>query len=84
MTNIAHSNADTTFTEKGITLFQLVILRGALKLEEKGLKSRRFNARKITAARYGLPPCESYEILLTCMESEISELILILTVENNR
>lgn len=66
MTSITQSDA--------IARFQLVALRGALRLEQKGMKrSRRPSARQIALKQSGLPSKTSTSELIVWLEEKIKE-----------
>ena len=61
-------------TQEGIARFQLVALRGALRLEQKGMmRSRRPSARQIAIKQSGLPKNTSYSTLIEWLEKQIKE-----------
>lgn len=61
-------------TTDGIARFQLVALRGALSLEQRGMKrSRRPSARQIVLRQSGLPSKTSTSDLLVWLEERIKE-----------
>lgn len=65
----------TSITQpEAIARFQLVALRGALRLEQRGMKrSRRPSARQIVLKQSGLPGKTSTSDLLVWLEEKIKE-----------
>lgn len=61
-------------TPGGIARFQLVTLRGALRLEQKGMtRSRRPSARQIALKQSGLPSKTSTSDLIVWLDEKIKE-----------
>lgn len=50
-----HESGATMITGEGIPLFQLLSLRSAIKLENKGLKRRGPSATSIAMSQFGIP-----------------------------
>lgn len=61
-------------TTNDIARFQLVALRGALRLEQKGMmRSRRPSARQIALKQSGLPGKTSTSDLIVWLDGKIKE-----------
>lgn len=57
-----------------IEIVSFLALRGALKLEIKGLKRRGQSARAITCQRIGLPPRTTAKNALVALDAHIAKL----------
>jgi hypothetical protein len=63
----------TTLTGNALTYFQLVSLKGAVKLEAKGMKRRGKSATMIVRQMFNLPVGTSRDVLVERLEQEIKE-----------
>jgi len=64
----------TICTGEGITMFRLLALRGAVKLEKVGLKRRGPSASSIARVELGLRPRASHADILAALQVEIDAL----------
>lgn len=61
-------------TGNGVTLFQLLAVKSAIKLESVGLKHSGGSVRKRWAAQLGLKPRAPHADFITALEKKIAEL----------
>lgn len=57
----------------GIDLFQLKVVRSALKLQALGMKHSRMNVRKVWAVHLGLKPNAKCEVVIAAIDKKIAE-----------
>lgn len=62
----------TVNTPAGIAYARLLSLRGMLRLEKIGLKSRGGALRPRIAAEFGLKPRDSYELFISTIEAKLA------------
>lgn len=67
------SNTGTICTGEGVTMLQLHVVRGALKLEKTGLKCRGGSIRKAWAPILGLKPRDKHDKFLEAIDKKIAE-----------
>lgn len=60
-------------TPTQVSHVQLLILKGRLSLESKGMKSRGGSTRPMCAAMLGLKPRDSYDKYMTAIVAKIEE-----------
>jgi len=61
-------------TGDGIAIFQLLALRGAVKLEQRGLKRRGPSAASCARRQLGLKPRASYDQILEAIAARLPPL----------
>lgn len=61
-------------TPEGIEVFRLLAVKGALNLEQVGLKSRGGSIRKGWAIRLGLKPTAKYPEVIEAIERKLAQL----------
>lgn len=65
----------TTLTGNALTYFQLATLKGAVKLEDKGMKRRGKSATMIVRKMFNLPTSTSRAVLIERLEQEMKEFL---------
>lgn len=71
---IVNEGGCTIATGLGVNIFQLLAVRGALRLEKVGLRSRGGSIRKGWALRLGLPARATHDEVIARIESELTRL----------
>lgn len=61
-------------TPAGIQMFQLLAVRGALRLEKLGMKHSRGSVRKMWAVHLGMKPTTKIDIVIAKVEEMIQAL----------
>ena len=65
----------TTLTGNALTYFQLSSLKGAVKLEDKGMKRRGKSATMIVRQMFGFPVGTARSVLVERLEQEMKEFL---------
>lgn len=63
----------TICTGAGVTVFQLLAAKSAIKLEKIGLKHSRGSVRKAWALHLGLKPRASHDDVIAAIEKKLEE-----------
>lgn len=58
----------------GISLFQAMAARSAIKLQALGMKHSRMNVRKVWAIHLGLKPNAKCEVVIAALDKKIEEI----------
>lgn len=74
----------TVATGTGISYVHLAILRGRLRLESVGMKSRNGPVRPRIAAEFGLKPRDSFTTYINAVQAKMNELAPIVREENKQ
>lgn len=75
-------NGGTVATGKGVDYMRLASLRGMLRLEMQGMKSRLGPLRPKIAAEFGLKPRAPFRDFIVAVQTKMNELLPIIEKEN--
>lgn len=69
-----HPGGGFTATGEGVNYVRLASLRGMLRLESKGMKTRGGPLRPRIAAEFGLKPRDAFEKFINAIEARMAKL----------
>ena len=74
----------TIATGEGVSYMRLATLRGMLRLESVGMKSRNGPVRPRIAAEFGLKPRDSFTTYINAVQAKMNELAPLVQEENKQ
>lgn len=76
------NNGGTICTGQGVNVFRLISLKGMLRMEKVGMKTRGGSIRPRIAAEFGLKPRAPYDDYIAAVDAKLKEMEPVIAAEN--